>query len=102
MLYRTKKSPKKQTPNAATYVQSLRCGHRTFKKSAVGNRHKRPIPHRKIASVIGSAFLTRKRVTAAAVPPSELEMTAINTPNHSLKTSNSSPSPKTERAEVRV
>jgi len=39
--------------------------------------------------VIGSAFPTRYRVTAAAVPPSELETTAIRTPTHSPKNGSS-------------
>src|SRR5215212_10838155 len=83
ILYKTKNSPKKQTPRAAIAGQSPRGGHRTRRKSAVGKTHRKPIPHRTTASVIGSASRTKYRVTAAAVPPRQLETNAIATPNHS-------------------
>src|SRR5262245_2147644 len=44
-----------------------------------------------MASVIASALLTKYRVTAAAVPPSELETIAISTPSHSPKCVSSLP-----------
>ncbi len=44
-----------------------------------GSNTRKPMPHRRIASVTASALLTRK-VTAAAEPPRQLDTMAINTP----------------------
>jgi hypothetical protein len=41
---------------------------------------KKTMTQRRIASVTGSALPTRKRVTAPANPPRQLDSTAIRTP----------------------
>src|SRR5215467_6999298 len=78
-----KNNPKKLSPSAATCSQSLRSGQRTFIKRLAGNTQRKPIPQRRIASATGSAPDTRYRVIAAAVPPSELDSSAKDTPIHS-------------------
>jgi hypothetical protein len=80
-----KKPPKKASPSPITAGQSRRIGQRTDSASATGSTTRKPMPQRRIASVIGSAdWPTRKRVMAAAEPPSELDTIAISTPARSF------------------
>src|ERR1019366_2773926 len=78
-----KNNPKKHSPRPAMPGQSSRCGQRTREINAIGSTHRKPMPHRNMASVSGSAPPVRGRVPAAAVPPRQLETIASRTPNHS-------------------
>ncbi len=52
----TKNNPKKQSPSVATTNQSLRGGHRTRNRTAAGSTHRKPMSHRRMTNVIGSAL----------------------------------------------